>query len=209
MKNFNNSAWRCNQTAIALYKTMINFLQHPVQLSALLLLCLSLEACQKEGIKENANTDAVQAIQGKEGRSEVINYYSGLSWQTTMELQQARAATAKYRNIDNAIRDGYADIAVDVQHMGHHYMNASLVDGTFDIRHPEILVYNRDENGKQVLVAVEYAVPLTDPMPEGFTGSADVWNGTSGFPLWLVHAWVWAYNPDGVFNWTNESVELH
>ena len=63
--------------------------------------------------------------------------------------------------------------------------------------------------GKQVLVAVEYAVPLTDPMPEGFTGSQDVWNGTSGFPLWLLHAWVWAYNPDGVFNWTNESVELH
>jgi hypothetical protein len=139
----------------------------------------------------------------------VINYYSGLSWQTTMELQQARAATAKYRNIDNAIRDGYVDIAVDVEHMGHHYMNTSLVDGTFDIRHPEILVYNRDADGKQVLVAVEYAVPLTDPMPEGFTGSQDVWNSTSGFPLWLLHAWVWAYNPDGVFNWTNESVELH
>jgi hypothetical protein len=180
-----------------------------VQLSAILLLCLSLEACQKEGIKENISTETVQAIQGKEGRSEVINYYSGLSWQTTMELQQARAATAKYRNIDNAIKDGYADIAVDVEHMGHHYMNTSLVDGTFDIRHPEILVYNRDANGKQVLVAVEYAVPLTDPMPEGFTGSQDVWNGTSGFPLWLLHAWVWAYNPDGVFNWTNEAVELH
>jgi hypothetical protein len=209
MKNSNNSAWRCNQTAIALYQTIIGFLQHPVKLTSFLMLCLAGTACQKEGIKENTSTEAIQAIQGKEGRSEVINYYSGLSWQTTMELQQARAATAKYRNIDNAIKDGYADIAVDVQHMGHHYMNTSLVDGTFDIRHPEILVYNKDENGKQVLVAVEYAVPLTDPMPEGFTGSADVWNGTSGFPLWLLHAWVWAYNPDGVFNWTNESVELH
>ncbi|SHF80841.1 hypothetical protein [Flavisolibacter ginsengisoli] len=209
MKNSNNSAWRCKQPAIALYKITRGLIQHPVQLSAILLLCLTMEACQKEGIKENTSTETVQAIQGKEGRSEVINYYSGLSWQTTMELQQARAATAKYRNIDNAIKDGYADIAVDVEHMGHHYMNTSLVDGTFDIRHPEILVYNRDANGKQVLVAVEYAVPLTDPMPEGFTGSQDVWNGTSGFPLWLLHAWVWAYNPDGVFNWTNEAVELH
>jgi hypothetical protein len=209
MKNSNNSAWRCNQPAIAFYKITRGLIQHPVQLSAILLLCLTLAACQKEGIKENTSTETVQAIQGKEGRSEVINYYSGLSWQTTMELQQARAATAKYRNIDNAIKDGYADIAVDVEHMGHHYMNTSLVDGTFDIRHPEILVYNRDANGKQVLVAVEYAVPLTDPMPEGFTGSQDVWNGTSGFPLWLLHAWVWAYNPDGVFNWTNEAVELH
>jgi hypothetical protein len=94
--------------------------------------------------------------------------------------------------------------------MGHHYMNFDLVyDNIFDIKKPEILVYNRDENGRQQLVAVEYAVPLTLPMPEGFTGPHDVWNGTSGFPFWLVHAWVWAYNPDGVFNWTNSTVHLH
>jgi len=24
-----------------------------------------------------------------------------------------------------------------------------------------------------------------------------------------LHAWVWAYNPDGVFNWTNAEVHLH
>jgi hypothetical protein len=70
-------------------------------------------------------------------------------------------------------------------------------------------VYNKNDKGEQELVAVEYAVPLSYPMPEGFTGSDDVWNGTSGFPLWLLHAWVWAYNPDGVFNWTNPSIELH
>ena len=92
--------------------------------------------------------------------------------------------------------------------MGHHFMKTSLVDATFDIRNPEILVYNGLETGNPELVAVEYAVPLTLPMPEGFTGSDDVWNGTSGFPLWLVHAWVWKYNPSGVFNWTNPTVDL-
>ena len=25
---------------------------------------------------------------------------------------------------------------------------------------------------------------------------------------WRVHAWVWKYNPDGVFNWTNPAVDL-
>ena len=88
-------------------------------------------------------------------------------------------------------------------------MKTSIVDGIFDIREPEILVYNKNVGGAQELVAVEYAVPLTFPKPEGFTGSADVWNGTSGFPLWLLHAWVWSYNPDGVFNWTNPTVHLH
>lgn len=135
--------------------------------------------------------------------------YNGLPSQTVWELQQARAATAKYRNIQNAIKDGYSDIMVNVEGMGHHYMKSAIVDATFDIRQPEILVYNRDENGSQELVAVEYAVPLIYPRPEGFTGSDDVWNNDSGFPLWLLHAWVWAYNPAGVFNWTNPNVHLH
>jgi hypothetical protein len=137
----------------------------------------------------------------------VINY-SGLSAQTTWELQQARSATARYRDIRNAIQDGYSNINVDVPNMGHHFMKASLIDATFDIRHPEILVYNGLETGNPELIAVEYAVPLTLPRPEGFTGSSDVWNDTSGFPFWLVHAWVWKFNPAGPFNWTNPSVDL-
>jgi hypothetical protein len=139
---------------------------------------------------------------------QILNMYSGLSNQTMWELQQARSATARYRDIKNAIKDGYSNINVDVPNMGHHFMKTSLVDATFDIRNPEILVYNGLETGNPELVAVEYAVPLTLPMPEGFTGSDDVWNGTSGFPFWLVHAWVWKYNPDGAFNWTNPTVDL-
>jgi hypothetical protein len=138
----------------------------------------------------------------------VVKMYDNLSSQTLWELQQARAATAKYRNIENALKDGYVDISVDIEHMGHHYMKVSLVDDQFDIRHPEILVYNRNAQAQQELIAVEYAVPLTYPMPEGFTGSNDVWDGNTGFPFWLVHAWVWKYNPDGAFNELNPLVDL-
>jgi hypothetical protein len=172
--------------------------------------------CKKESVSENNDpaekaTEVQAAISNSnlKTNAEVINMYSGLSKQTTLELQRARAATARYRNIENALKDGYTNIGVDVENMGHHYMNSSLVDGTFDISKPEILVYNGDEEDGFELVAVEYALPLSGPVPAGFTGTADVWNGTSGFPLWLLHAWVWAYNPDGVFNWTNSSVHLH
>jgi hypothetical protein len=178
----------------------------PVLFSALLISIL-FSACQKQ--KNDVAIEEVQATAAKSTQADVLNSYDGLSKQTSWELQQARAATAKYRNIENAIRDDYVDIAVDVEHMGHHYMKSSIVDAVFDLKEPEILVYNKDENGNQQLVAVEYAVPLTYAMPEGFTGASDVWKGDSGFPLWLLHAWVWAYNPDGVFNWTNPSVHLH
>ncbi len=168
-------------------------------------------SCQKpanEIASPVVTSDAKLVSTDNANASEVLNMYGGLSSKTMWELQQARAATARYRDLKNAIKDGYSNINVDVPNMGHHFMKASLVDGVFDIRHPEILVYNGLETGHPELVAVEYAVPLTEPMPEGFTGSNDVWNGTSGFPLWLVHAWVWKYNPDGVFNWTNPTVDL-
>ena len=134
---------------------------------------------------------------------------SHLSFRTIFELRQAKAATAKYQDIENAIADGYVDIAVNVENMGHHFMKLSLVDGVFDHKRPEILVYNKDKNGKQRLVAVEYAIPLSEPKPEGFTGDADVWDGNAGFGLWLLHAWVWEYNPAGVFKSTNSNVHLH
>ena len=165
--------------------------------------------CTKQDMNASGNETQLMSNSVMSAEKEPLINYNGLQAQTLWELQQARAATAKYRNIQNAIKDGYSDIMVDVEGMGHHYMKSAIVDATFDIRQPEILVYNRDENGNQELVAVEYAVPLIYSRPEGFTGPDDLWNNNSGFPLWLLHAWVWAYNPDGVFNWTNPNVHLH
>ncbi len=205
MKNLLNSAWRCNGKSFAIHQSF-GVIRNTALFSCSMILIFLFTACKKQGMNEPLNE--LQSTIAKTAEAEVLNMYSGFSQQTLWELKQARAGTAKYRNIDNAIKDGYVDIAVDVEHMGHHYMKASLVDATFDIRNPELLVYNRNEKGIQELVAVEYAVPLTNPRPEGFTGSADVWDGNAGFQLWLLHAWVWSYNPDGVFNPTNPLVHL-
>lgn len=135
----------------------------------------------------------------------------GFSFTTFLELLQARAATAKYRDFYKAIADGYADINVVVPNMGYHFMKSAIVDATFEIGKPEILVYNKKRNGSFELVAVEYAVPISVTpykAPEGFTGSADVWERNTGFGLWLQHAWLWKFNPDGVFHDTNPLVHV-
>ena len=133
------------------------------------------------------------------------------SFVTFLELLKARAATAKYRQFSTAVEDGYADINVVVPNMGYHYMKSTIVDATFEISKPEILVYNKRLNGSFQLVAVEYAVPISvtpNTAPKGFTGSADVWERNTGFGLWLLHAWIWKFNPDGVFHNTNPLVQL-
>jgi hypothetical protein len=214
MKNSISSAWRSGKKVFGIHHGFANM--------ATLFFCSTIltgvlfSSCQKQAFETQGNdplntSNAKQASgNNTEARKDgnILDMYSGLSDKTLWELQQARAATARYLDLKNAIKDGYSNINVDVPNMGHHFMNPSLVDATLDVRHPEILVYNGLETGNPELVAVEYAVPLNLPMPEGFTGSDDVWNGASGFPLWLQHAWVWKYNPDGVFNGTNPTVDL-
>ena len=208
MKNIINSAQRCNRKPFVLTGLFNGLLRNAMLTFLTLLLAgITITGCKKNDAQ--VTEPEAQRSSAVVGEENIVNLYTGLSRETSWELQQARAASARYRKMENAIKDGYVDIDVILPNMGHHYMKPSLVDENFDPKNPEILVYNKDDNGNFQLVAVEYAVPLNLPMPQGFAGSADVWNGTSGFPLWLLHAWVWTYNPDGVFNPTNPLVHLH
>lgn len=206
MKHVMNSIICCKEKAISLTRTLH---AGKFTLLSIILCCFLITGCMKERVSLPLEEVTIEEIQGTHSQGNTVNGYNGLHRQTEMQLQQARAASSRYRNIKNAIKDGYTDIHVNAPNMGHHYMNAELLNDGFDPRKPEILVYNKNEQGNFELVAVEYAIHLTDPMPEGFYGSNDVWDGASGFPFWLLHAWVWRYNPDGVFNPTNPDVHLH
>lgn len=125
------------------------------------------------------------------------------------QLETARAATEKYQDLSRALADGYVDAKIVMQGMGHHYLNASLLDDKFEPDKPEILVY-APENGRMKLVAVEYAVPLDKvaSAPEGFAGSTDAWSANTKYGLWTLHAWLYQDNPAGVFNATNQRIQL-
>ena len=179
--------------------------------SLILLITILFIGCTKDAINETSDTAvALKASKQMLAQVDPLGQYSGLDKVTAWELQQARAATAKYKHLKNAEKDGYVDIDVIMPNMGYHYMKMENVDDQFDIRNPEILVYNHDGDGNMELVAVEYAIPipLSVNAPEGFTGLDDEWNEHTGFGLWLLHAWVWKYNPDGVFNATNPDVHV-
>lgn len=203
MKQVYSSSQSCNRQAAA------SILARHLLFGAIFLAGAIISSCQKQGVDQPA--PEVLGSNAQTSDATVLDGYTGLGDQTMWELQQARAATARYRHIENAKKDGYQDIAVVVPQMGHHYLKMDNLDDKFDYRKPEILVYNKMEDGSFELVAVEYAIPLTlsANAPEGFTGSNDVWDKNTGFGLWLLHAWVWAYNPNGVFNPTNPTVHTH
>jgi len=195
------SATRRSRRALAFLQTSKN----PLIFSITFFIVLIMTSCKK-----NASvTVPVEEIQTKSSSSSNgFGNYTGLGAQTVWELQQAKIATAKYNNFDNAIDDGYVDINVIVPEMGYHYLKMEHLDETFDYAKPEILVYNKEENGRMKLVALEYAAPVSANPPAGFTGDNDHWSVYQGV-LWTLHAWVWEYNPAGVFNPTNPLIHLH
>ena len=142
------------------------------------------------------------------------------------ELAQVRRATAQFHRLEAATAAGYelgylngADIRIItgcIAHptlgaMGYHYFNKALIDDlVIDPLRPEGLVYAPDADGGLKLVAVEYVVPGTNSNPAGPADAPTVF----GMPMHILvpavgfhtlHAWIWSYNPSGMFaHWNPE-----
>ena len=185
----------------------------PVLVLIALMIGSVFSSCQKQQTVNAQNDNRALKSAAANVDDELLTYYKGLDPQTLWELQQVRAATAKYRNDSNAFKDGYVDINLKLPNMGYHFLKASQVTPVFDLKKPPILVYNKREDGSFELLAVEYAIPI-DPQtpniaPEGFTGTNDAWDfNTLNTGWWTLHAWVWKNNPDGVFSPMNPSVQV-
>lgn len=79
-------------------------------------------------------------------------------------LADIRRATAKYQRIEKALEDGFVQGSPCVESpmglggMGFHYLDTTRIDGVLNPMEPEILVYEKEKNGRMRLVAVEYLV---------------------------------------------------
>jgi hypothetical protein len=151
------------------------------------------------------------------------------------QLAEAKAASAKYRDIDVAKADGYFQVTQFIPGIGLHLANIRMPTTTFDPARPQVLLYQPDDKGKLRLAGVAYEFAhVDDTPPAGFAGGSDVWHyhnnlcfqkggsvtiakdqascmavGGLAFQkqtAWLLHAWVWTPNPDGVFTENNPNV---
>lgn len=143
----------------------------------------------------------------------------------------AREATARYEtNLDAARADGYQIITRMIPTMGYHFLNPKI--SGFDLRRPEILVYERHA-GHWQLGALEWvytSMPAHPPLPDAsygvFGAACHYLDGTfvfsdapsrcpatspstgAAFNFWhprliTLHFWVWYPNPSGIYMGTN------
>ncbi len=129
------------------------------------------------------------------------------------DLARVRAATAQFHRVDAALDAGYESFKIDdstvglglpgdptcfsgaAGGMGVHYVKN--IDGTVIPTEPEALVYEIEANGRLRLVAVEYIVPNSVPMPDPLFGQQ--FHPHAYLPVYILHAWVWKNNPSGMF----------
>ncbi|MFL4470081.1 hypothetical protein ACERZ8_09460 [Tateyamaria armeniaca] len=105
------------------------------------------------------------------------------SWQQAVrsEVAAIEDAVAPYRDIRQAQAKGWRRTTSHVPLMGEHWTRRDGVDyvigDALDLRRPSNLIY-ADLGGRMELIAVSYVVRIgpNDPMPEGFSGPADVWH---------------------------------
>jgi hypothetical protein len=85
--------------------------------------------------------------------------------------------------------------------MGFHYGNTALIDGAVQVDQPELLLYEPQADGSEMLVAVEYIIPYTaharSETPPVLFGQRFKQNDT--FQLWGLHVWAWKTNPSGLY----------
>ena len=149
------------------------------------------------------------------------------------QLAPVRQATSQYHNVQTAKDDGYdfelpdvygktciADLATPGQGaMGVHMVSLGrVIDASLDPADPEVLVYEKRNNGTLKLVAVEYVVFDTGQAQPKLFGVPFDRNDGSRYglpPFYALHAWVWKPNPfetgafdetQGIFNAWNPRV---
>ena len=142
-------------------------------------------------------------------------------------VDRARQATAKYRHLSVAKKDGYGLLrdakgiaCIDnpgVGGMGVHYANSALVgDGKVNVRTPDVLVYDPGPNGTKRLVALEYVVfqkawdAHHSRPPKLYGRTFELLKAGNRYGLdafYELHAWVWKHNSRGMFDDWNPAVK--
>ena len=134
-------------------------------------------------------------------------------------LKAVRESTAKYKDVSQAVADGYVLLfgcvsGPDSGAMGLHFVNLNLVAaGVIDAAHPQIVIYEPMADGRLQLTGADFLVYASDwdnahpkeGAPQLMGQLFHYFESPNRFGLpafYTLHVWAWKENPNGAFvNW--------
>ena len=126
-------------------------------------------------------------------------------------VEQVRAANDRFKDVAVAVSEGYAAIpcasGTDGGAMGVHYVKATLIGESVDLKAPQAIMYEPAADGSMQLIAVEY---ITTKGPASLGGQLFNFNGAPNRyglgPFYELHVWAWKANLRGAFADMNPAV---
>jgi|SRR5215472_10009852 hypothetical protein len=132
-------------------------------------------------------------------------------------IKIVRQATERFKNVNQAIAEGYVlqfgCVSGDYSAaMGMHYVNGDLINkGILDPTKPQIIIYEPQPDGTLQLIGADFLVLAaqwntnhTSP-PELMGQFFHLFDAPNRFglpPFYTLHVWAWKDNPNGAFvNW--------
>jgi hypothetical protein len=140
-------------------------------------------------------------------------------------FDEPKSSTARFHDVEKAKEAGYTVTVFDKAGlqciaqpgegaMGIHLLNPNLLDDKIDADQPELLVYERRNDGSMKLVALEYLVFQSawtgGGKPSLFGQDFDEIKAGNRYgipPSWALHAWIWKPNPSGMLHAWNPRVD--
>jgi hypothetical protein len=130
---------------------------------------------------------------------------SGFGDAVDRDVKAVRDATEPFHSVERALAAGYTQETGCVENpseggMGYHFTRSELRDGTLQIDRPEVLVYEKRDDGSFKLNGVEYIVPIEAwkrSEPPTVMGQPMKRFERAGF--YYLHVWVWEQSPSGIF----------
>src|SRR5687768_9850597 len=174
---------------------------------------------------ESLGSDQVEVHRGPSpDHAETDGTAAGEQRSESLFTAAARAGSARYRELDSAVVDGFRRIGGDFPGMGEHWVHSGrLMAGVVDAARPVILSY-ATISARPTLVGVAYALALGagDSLPSAPRNAWHAHSGSvedasflpshaghmagSGTRIAVLHAWVWLPNPDGPFATDNPAL---
>lgn len=136
-------------------------------------------------------------------------------------VANARAATAQFHDVHQAVQVGYVSTDLCVAGMGHHYVNAGLFAPEVHPAQPKALLYADKPDGELQLIGVEYMELKPGAEPADDSSQVDA-NGPQLFgqhlnrPMaghdptmpahWDLHVRIWSHNRQDLLAESNPAV---
>jgi hypothetical protein len=153
----------------------------------------------------------------QDGHSHSAQQSEALSTQAQTLVNVVREATEQFKDVSVAQAAGYqlqfgCVSGPDSGAMGLHYVNGPLVaSGVIDARHPQIVIYEPQPDGKLKLIGADFLV-IASQWDAQHSGPPELMGqlfhyfeapNRFGLPaFYTLHVWAWKDNPNGAFvNW--------